>query len=50
MLDIEELKKDANSPEIKKKVVDDINSAKAFGVTATPTYRIGIKNTRFNAL
>lgn len=42
-LDINRFKKDAASPEIKKAVKRDIESAKNFGINGTPTYIIGIK-------
>ena len=42
-LDIEQLKKDAHSPEIKKALAEDINKARDLNITATPTYTIGIK-------
>lgn len=42
-LDIEQFKKDANSPEVKEGVKEDVEMAKGFGITATPTYIIGIK-------
>ena len=42
-LDIDQLKKDAYSPEVKQELAQDIERAKSFNVTATPTYIIGIK-------
>lgn len=42
-LNIEQLKKDAYSKEIKQELEDDIERAKGLNIQATPTYIIGIK-------
>ena len=42
-LDIDQLKKDAYSPEVKAGLESDIERARNFNITATPTYIIGIK-------
>ncbi|HBG49990.1 MAG TPA: hypothetical protein DDW90_10970 [Cyanobacteria bacterium UBA9971] len=42
-LDIDQLKKDAYSPEVKAGLEADIERARNFNITATPTYIIGIK-------
>lgn len=42
-LDIEKLKKDANSQEVKNEVQEDVNRAKSLNIQATPTYFIGIR-------
>lgn len=40
-LNIEQLKKDANSPEIRQEVLDEIDEAYKQGINATPTAKIG---------
>ena len=42
-LNIEQLKKDAYSPEVKEELNQDIEKARRLNITATPTYIIGIK-------
>ena len=42
-LDIEQLKKDAYDPQIKKDIEEDVHRAKSLGVMGTPSYIIGIK-------
>lgn len=42
-LDIEQLKKDAYSKEVKEGLLQDIERAHSLNITATPTYIIGIK-------
>lgn len=42
-LNIDQLKKDAHSPEIKNSLQEDIDQARNFNIEATPTYFIGIK-------
>jgi len=42
-LDIDQLKKDAYSPEVKEGLNQDIERARNLNITATPTYIIGIK-------
>ena len=42
-LNIDQLKKDAYSPEVKQGVIADIEKAHSLNITATPTYIIGIK-------
>lgn len=42
-LDIEQLQKDAASPEVREGLKSDLEKAQSLNVTATPTYIIGIK-------
>jgi len=42
-LDIEKLKKDAYSKEVKEELKQDVERANSLNITATPTYVIGIK-------
>ncbi|OGI00328.1 MAG: hypothetical protein A2Y25_01720 [Candidatus Melainabacteria bacterium GWF2_37_15] len=42
-LDIEQLKKDAYDPELKKEIEENVQRAKSLGVMGTPSYIIGIK-------
>jgi len=42
-LNITQLKKDAYSPEVKEALKEDIEKARSYNVSATPTYIIGIK-------
>jgi len=42
-MDVDKLKKDANSPEIKAQLFMEIDKSVDLGMTATPTYRIGMK-------
>lgn len=43
-LDLEKLKRDANSPETYKKLSEEIDAAYALDINATPTMRINAKN------